>query len=540
MDSLQTPLISNRDPDDLDDELQDAGEPVVPYEAVDASSPGLFMWLLTFSAGISGLLFGYDTGVISATLISIDNSLSDHPLTSLDKSIITSSTALFALLISPFSSLLADRLGRKRIILAADLLFILGALLQAASATVPAMVAGRSVVGAAVGAASFVVPLYIAELAPAAHRGRLVTMNVLLVTLGQVVAYMVGWAFAEYGARGTGWRWMVGLGAAPAAVQVVFVLGMPETPRWLVKAGRVDEARAVVRRVEGGAAAGGAAAAAADVVLKEIEAEVRAEEQALKARLRSVSASVPVPGRGAFLDGWDELFAVRRNRRALAIACLLQGLQQLCGFNSLMYFSATIFMLLGFDSPTLTSMTVAVTNLLFTVIALLIIDRVGRRRILLYSIPFMILGLLLSAWGFSLMKLSTSEFASSSDDDPPKTSNHKAAVVILLSVMLYVAAYATGLGNVPWMQSELFSLGVRSLGSGAATGTNWAANFVVGLTFLPLMDMLSPSWTFVLYAAVCVVGLWLVYRIFPETSGLSLEEAATLLERDDWGVGESP
>lgn len=206
--------------------------------------------------------------------------------------------------------------------------------------------------------------------------------------------------------------------------------------------------------------------------------------------------------------------------------------------NSLMYFSATIFKLLGFDSPTLTSMTVAVTNLLFTVIALLIIDKVGRRRILLYSIPVMILGLLLSAWGFSLMKLSTSGLEGSKDDGPPKTPNHKAAAIILMSIMLYVASYATGLGNVPWMQSELFSLSVRSLGSGAATGTNWAANFVVGLTFLPLMDLLSPSWTFVLYAAVCTVGLWLVYRIYPETSGLSLEEAATLLERDDWGVDD--
>ncbi|KUI57745.1 Myo-inositol transporter 2 [Cytospora mali] len=529
MDTLQTPLISNRDPDDRDDELEDAVEPAGLDEAVEASSPGLFMWLLTFSAGISGLLFGYDTGVISATLVSIDSSLSNRPLTSFDKSIITSSTALFALLVSPFSSLLADRLGRKRIILVADLLFILGAALQAASSTVSAMVVGRSIIGAAVGAASFVVPLYIAELAPAAHRGRLVTMNVLFVTFGQVVAYMVGWAFAEYGSKETGWRWMVGLGALPAAVQNVLVLGMPETPRWLVKAGRVDEARGVIRRVAGSAAG---AVAAADVVLKDIEIEVRAEEHAQKARLRSVQ------GRGAFLDGWDELFAVRRNRRALAIACLLQGLQQLCGFNSLMYFSATIFMLLGFDSPTLTSMTVAVTNLIFTAIALLIIDRIGRRRILLYSIPFMILGLLLSAWGFSLMKLSTSTLGVS-DNAPPKASNHKAAVVILLSIMLYVAAYATGLGNVPWMQSELFSLSVRSLGSGAATGTNWGANFVVGLTFLPLMDMLSPSWTFVLYAAVCVVGLWLVFRIYPETSGLSLEEAATLLERDDWGVGET-
>lgn len=200
-----------------------------------------------------------------------------------------------------------------------------------------------------------------------------------------------------------------------------------------------------------------------------------------------------------------------------------------------MYFSATIFLLLGFTSPTLTSMSVAITNFVFTGVALVIIDRVGRRRILLYSIPFMISGLLASAWGFSLMKLSTSAMDSEGAAPPPE--NRGAAVVVLMSIMLYVAAYAVGLGNVPWMQSELFSLSVRSLGSGAATGTNWASNFVVGLTFLPLMDALSPSWTFVLYAIVCVIGLWMVNRIYPETSGLSLEEAASLLERDDWGVG---
>lgn len=267
--------------------------------------------------------------MISATLVSVDNSLSNRQLTSLDKSVITSATALFALLVSPVSSVLADRLGRRRVIILADVLFVLGSALQAVSSSVGAMVAGRAVVGAAVGAASFVVPLYLAELSPAAFRGRVVTMNIFFVTLGQVVAYIVGWAFAEFGAPGTGWRWMVGLGAAPAALQLLLVAGMPETPRWLVKAGRVAEARAVVRRVAGGAPG---AAAEADVVLKDIEAEVRDEEQAQKARRRAPT----VGPRAQWLDGWDELLAVRRNRRALAIACLLQGLQQLCGFVSLL------------------------------------------------------------------------------------------------------------------------------------------------------------------------------------------------------------
>ena len=195
-----------------------------------------------------------------------------------------------------------------------------------------------------------------------------------------------------------------------------------------------------------------------------------------------------------------------------------------------MYFSATIFTLVGFKSPTLTALTVAITNFVFTLVALGLIDRIGRRRILLYSIPFMILGLLLAAVGFSTLTIDLM-----SSDTGADTDRQTGAAIILASIMVYVASYATGLGNVPWMQSELFPLAVRSLGSGVATATNWSANFVIGLTFLPMMDALSPSWTFVLYAAICVVGYTLVWRIYPETAGLTLEEATAMLEHG-WGV----
>lgn len=258
--------------------------------------------------------------------MSIDKSLSGRPLTSLDKSIITSTTALLALLISPFSSVLADAFGRRHVILLADVLFVVGAVVQADSSTVSSMVVGRSVVGAAIGAASFVIPLYIAELAPAAHRGRLVTMNVLFITLGQVVAYIVGWVFAEYGSRETGWKWMVLLGAVPAAVQSVLILFMPETPRWLVRAGRSAEALAVIRRVLGGSSG---TARLAETTLKSIEMEIREEDET-----RRLNRPHPSSDRFRLFGRLRELFATRRNRRALAIACLLQGLQQLCGFVS--------------------------------------------------------------------------------------------------------------------------------------------------------------------------------------------------------------
>ncbi|KAM0330528.1 hypothetical protein ACHAQA_003475 [Verticillium albo-atrum] len=547
--SSQAPLISDRQDrerdarqDDDDDVLlrqddyyadDDAEEDVLPQPNKTAGvQAGLFIWLLTFAAGISGLLFGYDTGVISATLVSIDTSLSNRELTSFDKSIITSSTALFALIVSPFSSVVADALGRRRVILLADFLFVLGALLQAGAHTVTFMVFGRAVVGAAVGAASFVVPLYIAEIAPATHRGRLITTNVLFITLGQVIAYVVGWAFSVYGDKASAWRWMVGLGAVPAAAQMVVVLFMPETPRWLVMVGRSTLAKRVVHRVSGG---GASAMRDAEATVQEIEVEIRAEREVMR---REGSPRLEWWG------GWQELLTVGRNRRALAIACLLQGLQQLCGFNSLMYFAATIFSMVGFRTPTLTAMSVAVTNFIFTVAALFLIDRIGRRRIMLYSLPFMVAGLLLAAYGFSFLDLSPAASATGDPAVPDPTdpdagegaeTSHGAPLMILISIMIYVAAYAIGLGNVPWMQSELFPLAVRSIGSGVATSTNWGANFVVGLTFLPLMDVLTPPWTFTLYALLCTIGYALVWRIYPETAGLSLEEATGLLD-EGWGV----
>lgn len=208
-----------------------------------------------------------------------------------------------------------------------------------------------------------------------------------------------------------------------------------------------------------------------------------------------------------------------------------------------MYFSATIFTLLGFASPTLTSLSVACTNFVLTCVALFLIDRIGRRRILLYSIPSMAFGLLLCSLGFLFISLPTDLIADNPSSTPSAQasvpfSERTASLVVLASVMLYVGAYALGLGNVPWMQSELFPLNVRSLGSGISTSTNWGANFIVGLTFLPMMEFLTPAWTFVIYAIVCIVGWICIYRIYPETSGLSLEETGALLA-DGWGVRES-
>lgn len=265
------------------------------------------------------------TGVISSTLVSIGPDLSHRPLTTLDKSLITSCTSLFALIASPLAGILADKLGRKRVIAVADVLFVVGALWQAVTMSVWGMIGGRSIVGLAIGAASLVVPLYISELSPSAFRGGLVTLSVLFITLGQVVAYAIGWMLSL---KAHGWRWMVGLGAAPAVLQFGLLLFLPETPRWLVKNGNSQIARRVLNGVYS------SNNSIVEEVLRAIDKEIFEEEEAArKGNLPSLGGrDVRTSWFQNLQSAFEELFRIGGNRRALTIACLLQGLQQLCGF----------------------------------------------------------------------------------------------------------------------------------------------------------------------------------------------------------------
>ncbi|KAK2871813.1 hypothetical protein FQN49_002804 [Arthroderma sp. PD_2] len=489
-----------------------------------------FIWALTLSAGISGFLFGYDTGVISSTLVSTGKDLSHRELTILDRSLITSSTSLFALIASPLAGILGDKVGRKPAIVIADVLFIVGAVWQGVTSTVWGMIAGRSLVGLAIGMASLITPLYISELSPSHLRGRMVTILSLLVTGGQVVAYVVGWLLST---QPSGWRWMVGLGSSPAIIQLLVLAFLPETPRWLVRANRAGEARQIMRRVYGNTKQGNQVV---EHILRDIEREVIDASSELDTQSGVTAANPSLPVQWRWLHKiqrtYTDLFSIGCHRRALVIACMLQALQQLCGFNSLMYFAATIFKSLSFSSPTLTSLSVAGTNFIFTFLAFSLIDRIGRRRILLYSIPVMVVSLALCAMAFpstSLDDVGTS---------PAEKAANARAMIILLCLTTYTASYASGLGNVPWQQSELFPLSVRSLGSALATGTNWGSNFIVGLTFLPMMRWLGPGWTFFIYTLICGVGWVGVWRIYPEMTGLGLEEVRGLLDQG-WGVEES-
>ena len=522
------PLISGRE--DGHDQAGNEDDATHSGEAhISLRQAGRVVWLVTLSAGISGLLFGYDTGVISATLVSIGTDLGGKHLTTWDKSSITAITSLCALLTAPETGYLADKYGRRAVILLGNLLFILGAIVQAVSSNVAVMIAGRSLVGAAIGYASCATPLYITEMSPARIRGRLVTIQSLFITGGQVLAYLIGWALSH---AGSGWRWMVGLGAVPAILQLFLLFRMPETPRWLAKCGKEERARDVITKLYNGLPED-LRQNTVNSVLTSIQAEI--EEEGSAAARPDVHGTRYKSSPASFTHTIIRLVYVPANRRALTIACMLQGLQQLCGFNSLMYFSATIFAMVGFNSPIAASLSIALTNFVFTVLAFNYIDTVGRRKILLRSIPFMTLGLAVCGLAFLFVYSS------------PVDSNHTDVYfwngspwppLLLLSMILYVASYAIGLGCVPWQQSELFPLQVRSLGSGLATATNWSSNFVIGISFLPLMAAIGPTWTFWLYAVICAVGWVGVFKIYPETAGLELEGIGMLL-RNGWGVNES-
>ncbi|KAI0298359.1 general substrate transporter [Multifurca ochricompacta] len=434
-----------------------------------------FVWLLVFCSSISGLLFGYDTGVVSGALVSIGSDLGPESLSDLQKELITSATTLGALLGSLGAGMLSDAIGRRPVLGIADILFIGGAVGQAICHTVWAMIGTRFLIGWGVGIAACVAP---------------------------VVAYGIDAGFAN---THGGWRWMVGLGTVPAGLQLFFLFFLPESPRILLKRGQIERARAVMSRIYAHANAN-----QIDFKVKVLQAAVR--------------QSIEITQTTTFMERLHSILFVPVNRRALIVACALQFAQQACGFNTLMYYSATLFKEIGFNQPTAVGLIISGTNFLFTLFALKYIDIIGRRRILLWSMPGMIFGLVLASVAFHFLTRRTGNVLVDGAH-----YSHAWSGIVLFSMIVFVASYATGLGNVPWQQGELFSLEVRGIGTSLATATNWSINLVIGATYLSLMTRITPSGAF---------GYTFVIFCFPETAGLSLEESRIVF-RNGFGVRES-
>ncbi|KAF9531200.1 general substrate transporter [Crepidotus variabilis] len=470
-----------------------------------------FVWILVMCSTISGLLFGYDTGVISGALVTIGSDLGPDTLSNGQKELITSATTLGALLGGLVAGVLSDWTGRRLVLGIADIIFIGGAIGQAVCHDVWSMIGGRFLIGIGVGLAACIAPLYIQELSPTRLRGRMVVLNVVMITLGQVIAYGIGAGFFHIHG---GWRWIVGLGAVPAALQVGFLFFLPESPRILMRRGDKASAR---------------------VVMSKIYAFAKPEELDLKVKAlqAAVKQSIEITERTTVFQRFKSMFFDPINRRALIIGCGMQAFQQLCGFNTLMYYSATLFKEIGFNQPTAVGLIISGTNFIFTLVALKWIDKIGRRKIMIWSAPGMFIGLTLASISFHYL---TRKTGGDLVDGTAYSTTWSAFV--LLSMIIFVASYATGLGNVPWQQGELFGLEVRGIGTSLSTATNWAGNLLIGSTYLSLMDKITPAGAFGFYAGLCFLGWLFVLACFPETAGLSLEEVKMVF-KSGFGIEES-
>ncbi|KAI8877626.1 general substrate transporter [Backusella circina FSU 941] len=505
-------------------EIFDAHEEVSD-ESEFTGKPTLFVYVLVFCVCVGGFLFGYDTGVISGALTLLQQ---DFHMTNVQKELVVGATTFGAIFGGFFSGLI--------LVIVSSVIFIAGALLLALAKSYGVLLFGRIVVGLAVGIASMIVPVYVSEISPKNIRGRLTTLNTLVITFGQVFAYVMNIAFARVD---NGWRYMFGIAGIPALFQFIVMPFLPESPRRLVAVGKIEEAKNAIRRVYGDS-----------VTEVFIEREVKL-----------INDDINTSRSGSFRD-----FLHRDNFKPLIIACILQAAQQLSGFNAAMYYAATILQMAGFRSSegsTSVSIIVAATNMVFTIVAVFIIDRIGRRKMLLITMVTMIAGLLAlgatfaaqqgfvtlqptcagysgncarcvlddnCGWSISqdvCIPISGNEndiFASSTGC-PSQSRDKPITGVLLTFLIVYVASYALGLGYIPWVaQSEMFSQSVRGKANGVATAVNWICNLIISTTFLSMTDAMTAAGTFWFYAGMSFILWCSLIKLMPETSGKSLEE----------------
>jgi sugar porter (SP) family MFS transporter len=443
----------------------------------------LLVYLSTVVAAVGGLLFGYDIGVISGAILFVKEAFSLSPG---GEEIVVSSVLLGSLVGAAAGGSLSDRFGRRGLLIAAAIVFGAGAIGAALAPSMMWLVIARIVAGVAIGVASFVAPLYISEIAPVAIRGKLVSINQVALTTGIVISYLIDYAFS--GAHA--WRWMFALAAVPASVFAGGLMLIPDSPRWLAARGSLEKARKVLERIR------------------------RPDQAAIE--IKDIQRSV------AQQKGhWSELLTPAL-RPAMTVGIGLAVAQQVTGINTIIYYAPTIFRFAGFASASsaiLASVGIGAVNVLFTIVAMSLIDRVGRRPLLLVSLAGMVLGLAVLGLAFVLPQLGGA-----------------LGWIAVASLTIYVGSFAVGLGPVFWlMLSEIYPLAIRGRAMSVGTLVNWAANLMVALSFLTLTHALGKPATFWLYGAVSI-GAWLfAYFLVPETKGKTLGQIEA-----QWRKGRQP
>lgn len=421
-------------------------------------------------AAIGGILFGYNASVISGVLLFISR---DFALSTIEQELIVSTLLIGALLGALMGGVIADRFGRKKTLFLTLFLFFIGIFTLTMAQGFNAFLIGRFISGLAIGIVSMATPLYIAEMSPPENRGALVSLNQLCITIGILVAYIVTYSFAAK----SDWRDMFAFAFIPVVLQFFGLFFVAETPSWLIINGQQEAADKILSKIE--------MAHGKEHLIRQKKEEDTPTKKDFKALF---APSVRMP----FLIG-------------IGVAVF----QSITGINTVIYYAPQIFELAGYQTDQtalFATILVGAINVLVTIVSLWLIDRVGRR-------PLLIAGLI--GMAFSLFILGIS-FLSKSESS---------GLTAIFALLIYVGFFAVSLGPVAWLIiSEVYPLGIRGRAMGIATFSNWVCNYFVSLTFLSLIQGLGTSGTFWLYAIICFLGLWFVIKLVPETKGKTLEE----------------
>ena len=465
----------------------------------------MLIYIIAMIAATGGLLFGFDTGVISGAIpffqkdFGIDNNMIE---------LITSAGLLGAILGALFCGRLTDRLGRKKVILASAVIFAVGAIWSGVAVDAWNLVLARLFLGIAIGVSSFAVPLYIAEISPAKVRGMLVSMFQLMVTIGVLVSYLSDLYFADEGDMSC-WRPMFYVGVIPACILLVGMIFMPETPRWLMSKGRHSESIRILKRIEG-------------------EKQAKDSFQQMQEEIKRSETEK---------SGWKELLQPWL-RTPLIICIGIMFFQQFVGINTVSYYSPKIFLMAGFDGTVAAiwaSVGVGVVNVIFTVVSVYFVDRLGRRKLYFIGLSGIVVSLLILGLCFVFVN---------------QLGDSVKWVAILL-IFCYVAFFAISIGPLGWLIiSEIFPLKLRGLGASLGSLSVWLFNSIVSFTFFKIVKALTipgkeiimdgenlgnPAGAFWFYGGVAFLALIWGYFYVPETKGVSLEQIENF-----WRKRESP
>jgi sugar porter (SP) family MFS transporter len=445
----------------------------------------LMAWAI--AAALGGFVLGYELAVISGALLFLRH---DFSLTAFEQGALVSAVPLGAMAGGLVVGRVADALGRRATLILVAVLFIAATVLATTASSYGVLLAARGLSGVAAGAGSSTVPVYLSEIAPPERRGRLVTLNQLMITIGIVAAYCVGLIFSGSGS----WRAMFAMGLVPSALMLVGMVRAPETPAWLQAHGQPDKAETVLREIVDGQSA--------ERVLEDFRRLNREGAQALGLRALLRSAAAP----------------------ALLVAVALAVMQQFSGINAIIPYAPTIMERAGLTASNslLSSVLLGVANVAATVISFRLVDRSGRR-------PLLVTSALGAGVALALLGLTFEVSLSGAGSWLP-----------LLFLLAYIASFAIGLGPIFWLLiAEIFPPEARAAGAGVATAVNWFSGFVVGLIFVPLSNAIGTGPTFWVFAGVCAVAIVFVKRYVPETKGRTFAEIMEEMRARPAGDGGS-